>query len=423
MLDKIREVVVVDFVRTPFGGASRKRPGFFANVRSDDLGIAALQAMIKRTKVDPALVEEIIIGTPTQLGEQAAASRSTVLSAGFPFETTGLNVDRACGSSLTGAHVGIMDIQTGVADIIVAGGIESCSHFAIPFIDAETDLAEFAKEMAPRGIPNPKMFARVDSRTMTGMGITAENLADKLDVSREEMDQWAYRSNMKAAAAQAEGKFKLEIVPVEVSQPDGTTIVVDFDQDVRPDSTIEKIRTLPPVYIPDGKVNAASSSKESDGGAMCMLMAKEKARELGLKPMVTIRSIAVAGCDPAIMGYSAYLASKKALERAGLSPKDIDLWETNEAFAVVPIALIKELGIDPDKMNVNGGACCIGHAVGASGIRMLGTLAHEMNRRGSRWGLASICGGMGQGSAVVVEREDYWDGRAAFLEPLETIRV
>jgi len=379
--------------------------------------------MMKRTKVDPALVDEIIIGTPTQLGEQAAVSRGTVIATGFPFETTGLNVDRACGSSLSGAHIGIMAIQTGTADIVIAGGIESCSHFALPFLDENTDMEEFAKQMAIRGMPNSRVFERVDAKAMAGMGITAENLSDMLDVSREEMDQWALRSNLKAAAAQKEGKFKYEIVPVEVSKPDGTTMVVDYDQDVRPDSNIEKIRTLPPVYKPDGKVNAASSSKESDGGAMAMFMTKEKARELGLKPMVTIRSIAVAGCDPGIMGYSAYLASKKALERAGLSAQEIDLWEANEAFAVVPIAIIKELGIDPEKMNVNGGACCIGHAVGASGIRMLGTLAHEMNRRGSRWGLGSICGGMGQGAAVVVEREDYGDGRAAFLEPLETQKV
>ena len=152
-------------------------------------------------------------------------------------------------------------------------------------------------------------------------------------------------------------------------------------------------------------------------------MTKEKARELGLKPMVTVRSLAVAGCDPAIMGYSAYLSSKKALERAGLMARDIDIWETNEAFAAVPLVLIKEFGIDAEKMNVNGGACCIGHAVGASGIRMLGTLAYEMNRRKSRYGVASICGGMGQGSAVVVEREEYWDGRAAFLETLDTAQV
>jgi acetyl-CoA C-acetyltransferase len=421
-MTELREAVLVDFVRTPFGRAHAKRPGWFANVRSDDLGLIAIGALMKRTRIDPALIDDVIIGTPTQIGEQAQAARGIGLAAGFPFEVPGLTVDRACGSSLAGGQVGVMAIQTGMADVVIAGGIESLSHFPNPVITPETDVAALAKDFAARGNPNPKWVARVDAQALMGMGITSENVADMLDISREDLDQWALRSNLRAAAAQSEGKFKSEIVPVEVTQPDGTTVVADYDQDVRPDSNIDKIRSLPPVYKPDGKTNAASSSKESDGGSMAMFMAKEKARELGLKPMVTVRSIAVAGCDPAIMGYSAYLASKKALDRAGKSAADIDLWETNEAFAVVPVALIKKFGIDPDRMNVNGGACCIGHAVGASGIRMVGTLAHEMNRRGSRWGVASICGGMGQGTAMLVEREDYWDGRSAFLEVNEVAR-
>jgi acetyl-CoA acetyltransferase family protein len=280
---EMREAVMVDFVRTPFGRASKKKPGVFTNVRSDDLGMVALQAMMKRTMVDPALIDDVIIGTPTMLGEQAQASRSIILSMGFPFEVPGLNVDRACGSSLAGAQVGTMAIQTGVADVIVSGGIESLSHFPNPVITPDTDLEELAKTTAARGNPNPKMWAKVDNQAMMGMGITAENVADKLDISREDMDQWAYRSNMKAAAAQREGKFKHEIVPVKLTQPDGTTTVVDSDEDVRPDSSMDKIRSLTPVYKPDGKVNAASSSKESDGGSMSMLMSKDKARELGLR--------------------------------------------------------------------------------------------------------------------------------------------
>jgi acetyl-CoA acetyltransferase family protein len=422
-MTELREVVMVDFARTPFCRASKKKPGFFADVRSDDLGIIAVQAIMQRTGVDPAAVDDIIIGTPTQIAEQAQAARNITLGAGFPFEVPGLTVDRACGSSLAGAQVGVMAIQTGNADIIIAGGIESLSHFPNPVITPETDVLALAKDFAARGNPNPKMVARIDPQALMGMGITGENVADMFDITREDLDQWAYRSNMRAAAAQREGRMKFEIVPVEVKQPDGTTTIVDFDQDVRPDSTMEKIRSLVPVYKPDGKLTAASSSKESDGGSAAMLMSKEKARELGLKPMVTIRSVAVAGCDPAIMGYSAYLSSKKAVERAGLSPQDIDLWETNEAFASVPLALIRAMKIDPERMNVNGGACCIGHAVGASGIRMLGTVAHEMNRRGSRYGVASICGGMGQGTAIVAEREEYPDGRAAFLEPFNVAHV
>ena len=415
MAKQLREAVLVDFVRTPFGRASKKKPGFFRDIRSDDLGVIAIQALIRRTKIDPALVEDIIIGVPTQLGEQAQAARGISISAGFPFEVPGVNVDRACGSSLSAAQIAAMAIQTDVADIVIAGGIESLSHFPNPVITPDTDLVALAKEYGARGNPNPKTMARVDPGAMLGMGVTAEYLADMFNISREEMDQWALRSNMRAAAAQREGKFKHEIIPVEGKLPDGTPVLVDYDQDVRADSTIDKIRTLPPVYKPDGKVTAASSSKESDGASMAMFMSKDKARKLRLKPMITVRSIAWAGCDPKIMGYSAYLASKRALEKAGFSPQDIDLWETNEAFAVVPLVVIKEFKIDPEKVNVNGGACCIGHPVGASGIRMMGTLAHEMNRRGSRYGLASICGGMGQGTAMVVEREKYWDGHCAFL--------
>ncbi len=410
-----RDAVLVDFVRTPFGRGSMER-GFFRDIRSDDLGIIAVQALLKRTGVEPAMVEDIIIGSACQIGEQAAAGRDISLAGGFPFEVPGMTVDRACTSSMAAAHIAVMAIRLGEADIIIAGGIESSSHFPAPVVTPDTDIMALSQtDYSARWQPNPKIFERVDALAMLGQGITAEYLADMFNVSREEMDQWALRSNLRAAAAQREGKFKHEIVPVEGKLADGTPILVDFDQDVRPDSTIEKIRSLPPVYKKDGKVNAASSSKFSDGGAAAMFMSKEKARELGLKPMVTVRSISWVGCDPKIMGYGATLACKKALEKAGLTVDAIDLWETNEAFAVVPIVLIKELGIDPEKVNVNGGACCIGHPVGASGIRMVGTLAHEMNRRGSRYGVASICGGFGQGTAMVVEREKYWKGRCAFL--------
>jgi acetyl-CoA acetyltransferase family protein len=412
---RIRDAVLVDFVRTPFGRGSMEK-GFFRDIRSDDLGIIAVQALLKRTGVEPAMVEDIIIGSACQIGEQAAAGRDISLAGGFPFEVPGITVDRACTSSMAAAQIAVMAIRLGEADIVIAGGIESSSHFPAPVVTPETDIMTLSKtDYSARWQPNPKIFDRVDPLAMLGQGITAEYLADMFHISREEMDQWALRSNLRAAAAQSEGRFKHEIVPVEGKQADGSPILVDFDQDVRPDSTIEKIRSLPPVYKKDGKVNAASSSKFSDGGAAAMFMSKERARELGLKPMVTVRSISWVGCDPKIMGYGATLACKKALEKAGLTVDDIDLWETNEAFAVVPLVMIKELGIDPEKVNVNGGACCIGHPVGASGIRMVGTLAHEMNRRGSRYGVASICGGFGQGTAMVIEREKYWKGRCAFL--------
>ena len=416
---EIREAVMVDFVRTPFGRASKKKPGFFADVRSDDLGIIAVQALMKRTRVDLASVEDIIIGTPTQLGEQANVARDISLAAGFPFEVAGISVDRACCSSMAGAQFAAMAIQSGQADIIISGGLESLSHFPNPVITPDTDLFELAKDYSARWQANPKIFDRIDPSAIMGLGLSAEYVADTFDISKEELDQWALRSNLRAAAAQSEGRFKNAMIPVQGKLPDGTVAVFDYDQSVRVDSTIEKIRSLPPVYKPDGKINAASCSKEVDGAAAAMFMSKEEARELGLTPMVTVRSIAWTGIDPKIAPYGACSVAKKALERARLSAQDIDLWETNEAFAVVPLVLIKELGIDPEKVNVNGGACCIGHPVGASGIWLLGTMAHEMNRRNSRYGLASIPGGVGQGTAILVEREDYWDGRCAFLEKLE----
>jgi acetyl-CoA C-acetyltransferase len=416
---ELREVVMVDFARTPWGRGSSKRPGFFSHMRGDDLTIVVIEELLRRTKLDKSMIEEITMGSPNMTGEQANPGRSVSLLT-CPFETRGLSVDRACTSSMAGAHFGIMAIQLGLEDIVISGGYESCSHFPIPLWTFDTDMEKMMEEAiatgaTSRGLPNPKLWEIVDPGAMIGMGVTAENLAEKFNISREEQDQWALRSNLRAAAAYREGKFKHEIIPCEGKFADGTVKIVDYDEDVRPDSTIEKLRSLPSLYKENGTVTAASSSKQSDGAGAAVFMPKEKARELGLVPMVTVRSIAWAACDPKIMGYSATLASKQALERSGLSAGDIDLWETNEAFAVVPLVVIKELGIDPEKMNVNGDALCIGHAIGASGIRVVGTLAHEMNRRGSRYGLASICGGFGQGTAMIVEREEYWDGHRAWL--------
>jgi acetyl-CoA acyltransferase len=414
-----REVVMVDYARSPFGRGSQKRPGFFSHMRGDDLATKVVEELLRRTKIDRSMVDEITMGSPNMSGEQANPGRSVSLLT-CPFETRGLSVDRACTSSMAGAHFAIMAIQLGIEDIAISGGFESCSHFPIPLWTFDTDMEKMMEEAiatgaTSRGLPNPRLWDIVDQGAMIGMGITAENLADMFDITREAMDQWALRSNLRAAAGYREGKFKHEIIPMEGKMTDGSLKVVDYDEDVRPDTTIERLRALPTLYKENGRVTAASSSKQSDGAAVGVFMPKEKARELGLVPLVTIRSIAWAACDPKIMGYSATMACRQALPRAGLSPGDIDLWETNEAFAAVPLVLIKELGIDADRMNVNGDALCIGHAIGASGMRVMGTLSHEMNRRGSRYGCASICGGFGQGTATVMEREEYWDGHRAWL--------
>jgi acetyl-CoA acetyltransferase family protein len=283
-------------------------------------------------------------------------------------------------------------------------------------ITEDTDLVALAEEIgSSRGLPNPHIFDKVDLNAVVSMGLIGERLAEDYNISRDEQDRWAWQSNLKAAAAQRDGKFKNEIVPVEGKLPDGTVKLLDYDEGVRPDSTIEKIRSLPPLYKPAGTICVASASGENDGAAATVLMSKERAQELGLVPMATIRSMAWVGVAPEIMGYGAVAASEKALERVGLSVGDIDLVEVNEAFAMLPLMQIKAMGIDPEKVNVNGGACCIGHPTGASGMRVLGTLAHEMNRRGARYGLAAICGAWGAGTATVIEREEYWEGRRAFL--------
>jgi len=413
-----REVVLVDYARTPHGSGSPKRPGFFADKRGDDLAAYVIETLFQRTGLKPEQIDEITMGSPNQSGEQANPGRSVSLMT-CPFETRGLSVDRACTSSMAGAHFGIMAIQLGLEDIVISGGFESCSHFPIPFWTVDTDMEKMMEEAiasgaASRGLPNPKLWEIVDPNAMIGMGVTAENVAAKFGLTREQQDQWALRSNLRAAEGYKKGYFKYEILPMEGTLPDGSTAIVDYDQDVRPDTTIEKLRTLPTIYKQDGTVTAASSSKQSDGAGAGVFMSKEKAKELGLVPLVTVRALGWAACDPVIMSYSATLASKEALKHANMKASEIDLWETNEAFAVAPLALIKELGLDPEKVNVNGDALCIGHPIGASGIRVLGTLCHEMNRRKVRYGCASICGGFGQGTATIVEREEYWNGRRSW---------
>ena len=412
---EVRDAVLLDFARTPFGLANRKTPGFFEHMRADDLAAIVVETLLKRTGIEAAMVDEIIMGTVNQVGEQANPGRSVSLIT-CPFEVAGLSVERACCSSMTAAHIACMTIQLGLADVVVAGGMESHSHFPTPLITEETDISALVEEYAKsRAMPNAKVFDRVDINLVASMGLIAEKLAGMFNVPREEQDEWAVRTNLRAAAAQSQGRFKHEIIPIQVPRADGSSELLDWDLGVRADSRIDKVRGLPPLYASDGTVCAASTSGENDGAAIGIFTSKEKAQQLGLVPMATLRSMAWVGVDPAIMGYGAIAASKKALERAGLSPGEMDLVEINEAFALLPLMQIKEMGLDPDRVNVNGGACCIGHPVGASGIRIVGTLAHEMNRRESKYGLAAICGAWGAGAATILEREAYWDGRRPFL--------
>ncbi len=400
----MRKAVLIDMVRTPFCKADKEK-GWLASYRADDLGVILIKEMLKRNKLDPKLIDEVIIGASNQRESQAKPSRNITLMSGIPFDAASLSLDRECVSSMTAVHTAAMGIMTGMGDVYIAGGIESMTRFRIAkFSVGQKITTEEIEKLTGRSL-NPNLFKVVEPGAI-GMGMTAEKLAQVFKVPREAQDRWGLNSNIKADKAYKEGRFKNEIIPIPV-QEGGQTRWIDRDQEIRPDSTLEKIATLPTPFKPvGGTVNAANASKESDGATMALLMSEEKAAALGYKPLATIRQQAVTGVDPTIMGYGATVAARKAIQRAGLSVDQIELWEINEAFAVVVLVAIQELGIKDaeNRVNVNGGACCIGHPVGASGARIVGTLAREMERRKARYGVASICGGMGQGGAVVLER-------------------
>jgi acetyl-CoA acyltransferase len=407
---ELREAVIVDMVRTPFC-RSGKEKGYFRKFRSDDMGVLVLQEIVRRNGLDPLVVEDVILGAVEQIGEQAHPGRNCAVLAGFPYDVPGLSVERACVTAMSSVHVAAMGIQCGMGDIYIAGGIDSMTHLSLPVVTADTDFDALLKQpgtMLSAMNPNPRMYGTLNPLELVG-GLTAERLAKEYDIPREAMDRWGLMSNQRAVAAQKAGRFKREIVPCEGLAPDGTQVMVENDIGPRGESTYEKIASLPTPFMPEGgRINAATASGTADGAAVCLLMSKQKARELGKKPIATVRAMAVAGCDPRIMGYSVVPATRKALARENLTIDRIELIEINEAFAVVPLVFMREFGVRfADHINVNGGACAIGHPVGASGARIVGHLAIEMERLGLRWGLATICGGYGQGGTTLLEREDY----------------
>lgn len=406
---EMREAVIVDMVRTPFCRSGEQK-GYFREFRSDDMGVAVLQEIVRRNDIDPADVEDVILGAVEQMGEQAHPARNCVVLAGFPYDVPGLSVERACVTAMSSVQVAAMGIQSGMGDIYIAGGIDSMTHLSLPVVTPDTDFDALLKKpgtMLSAMNPNPRMYATLDPLELVG-GITAEKLATDYDIPREDMDRWGLMSNQRAVAAQQAGRFKQEILPCEGLAPDGTKVEVDSDVGPRADSTYEKIASLPTPFMPEGgRITAATASGTADGAAVCLVMSKERARALGKKPLATVRGMAVAGCDPRIMGYSVVPATRKALARDALTIDQMELIEINEAFAVVPLVFMKAFDVtSPDHINVNGGACAIGHPVGATGARLVGHLAFEMRRRGARWGLATICGGYGQGGTVILERED-----------------
>ena len=384
----MKSAVVVDCVRTPIGRAHKEK-GVFRDVRSDDLAVAVVEALVERTGIDRAEIEDVVLGNVQQQGEQGFnAARSVALMAGLAVETGGTTVNRLCGSSLQAINQATHAIMAGCEDVQIVGGLEHMHHIAM---DAGINL-------------NPKLFVRTSKGALM-MGITAEFLAQTQGISREDQDAFALRSHRRAAAAQAAGEFQREIVPVWGRDEDGNRTLVDRDQCVRPDTSAEALAALKPAFLPElGTVTAGNSSPLNDGAAAMLIMSEEKAKALGLKPLVRVVATAIAGVDPCVMGTGPVPATHKALARAGLKVADIDLVELNEAFAAQALACIRTLGLDMEKVNVRGGAIAIGHPLGASGARIATTLINNMIDRKAKRGLATMCIGVGQGIATIFER-------------------
>lgn len=384
----MKNAVVVDCLRTPIGRAHPDQ-GVFREVRSDDLAVAVVRALVERTEIDPAEVEDVLLGNTQQTGEQGLnAARTVALMAGLPMEAGGATVNRLCGSSLQALNQATHAIMAGFEDVQIVGGLEHMHH--VP-MDHGLNL-------------NPKLFQRT-SKAALMMGVTAEFLAQTQGISREDQDAFALRSHQLALQTHQQGKFANELVPVYGHDPDGNRQLVKMDQCIREDTSLEVLAALKPAFMPGmGTVTAGNSSPLNDGAAAMLVMSEEKAKQLGLTPLVKILSTAVAGVEPAVMGTGPVPATTKALQRVGLTSDQLGLVELNEAFAAQAISCIRQLELDEGKVNVHGGSIAIGHPLGASGARIATTLIHAMIDRDVQFGLATMCIGVGQGIATVFER-------------------
>jgi acetyl-CoA C-acetyltransferase len=401
----MREVVIAGYLRTAL---SRSRPSepardWFCRMRGDELLAKLLPEVIKRTGIPAETIDDFLVGCATAVGEQwAYGGRIPVFMANLPNTVAAKFVDQQCGSSMAAVQIGFMEIAQEFADIVLCAGYEHMTRVAMGMSNVEKGL------LAPNMtlFLNPE-YKHWDIMTSMNMGLTAEKLTAQSKVSREEMDRWGARSHQLAAKARSQGFFRDEILPIEAVQADGSVLRVDTDQSVRDDATYEGLAELKPAFKKDGVITPGNSSPLNAGATAMILMSKETARRRGIKPLATIRSLGFAGVDPTVMGAGPVPASRKALEKAGLKTADIDFWEINEAFSVVALNCIKELGLDPEKVNVMGGGIAIGHALGATGVRLIGTLARILNQKGGRYGCANACVGGGQGVATIIEKERY----------------
>jgi 3-oxoadipyl-CoA thiolase len=394
-----QSVVLVSALRTPIG----RYGGGLASVRPDDLGALVIRALVERTGIDPAGIDDVMWGCANQAGEDNRnVGRMSALLAGLPHTVPGTTINRLCGSSLDAIIQAARAIWSGDARIIIAGGVESMSR--APYSVAKNPPGPFGNFTAfdtalGWRYPNPKM---VELFPLESMGETAENVAARYGIGRTEQDAFALESHRKAVSAQAAGVFADELVPVTASGGK-RSVVIDRDEGPRTDTSMEKLSTLPPAFRPGGTVTAGNASSLNDGAAAVLVMAEQTAAELGLKPMARILATGTAGVDPRYMGMGPVPATRRALQKAGLAMGAIDCVELNEAFAAQSLAVIRELDIPPERVNPSGGAIALGHPLGCSGARIMTTLLHSMNRCGTRYGLATMCIGVGQGIAVIVE--------------------
>jgi acetyl-CoA acyltransferase len=388
----MQEAVIVDVVRTPGG----RRNGMLSGWHPVDLAAHVLKALEERNNLDPAIVDDVVMGCVMQVGEQSLnIGRSAILAAGWPESVPATTVDRQCGSSQQAIHFAAQGVMAGAYDVVIAAGVEVMSRTPMG--------SSVVKGM---GFPFPdSMQSRYSETGLPPQGIGADMIADEYGITREDLDAFGAESQRRAAQATEEGRFENEIVPVPV-EVDGKTVMMTRDEGIREGSTQEKLATLKPAFKEDGKITAGNSSQISDGAAAVLIMSREKAEELGLKPRAVFRHFALAGTDPVTMLKGPIPVTKKILDKSGMDIEDIDLFEINEAFASVVLAWQKEVGADLDKVNVNGGAIALGHPLGCSGAKLMTTLVNELERTGGRYGYQAMCEGGGLANGTIIERVD-----------------
>ena len=391
----IGDVVIVSAVRTAIGDFGKS----LRDIPATELGAAVIKEAVRRAGIETSSIDEVIMGCIFQAGVRANPARQAAVKAGIPYEVPALTLNNQCASAMRAITAGAQKIAAGDAEVIVAGGMESMSQTPYILTRARWGYRLFNDTLYDHMLYDGLICAFCNYH----MGITAENLASKYNITREEQDKLAYESHMRAVKAIKEGKFKQEIVPITVTRKKGEPLVFDTDEHPREDTTLESLAKLPPVFKKDGTVTAGNSSAISDGAAAVVIMSERRARQLGIEPMARLVACSVVGVEPEIMGWGPVPATKKALEKAGLSLDDIGLVELNEAFAAQALACIKGLGLDLSITNVNGSGISLGHPVGATGCRIVVTLIYEMMRRKIRYGLATLCQGGGMGSALIVE--------------------